>query len=264
MKQKNLPSAREKRLLMAHLLKCSYEDVFLKNPHPDTIPGFNEQWEKLRQGMPLARLRGFQTFRGLTFHISPHVLEPRTDSEVMLEALHSLSPSSPFTCLDLGVGSGCLLITTLKEFPQATGMGVDISPQALAIAKQNSIKTGVDERATWIESNWLSNIPIQTFDIILSNPPYIGLGEPLDDNVTLYDPHLALYAGQDGLICYRAILENLAHYCHLNTVCLFEIGYQQRDAITELLKPHWHIHTIHNDENGHSRVVQFGLKKASP
>lgn len=249
---------KERRLLMAHLLNITYEQVFLANPNAEDIPGFNELWQKRLEGAPLARLTGKQIFRDLVFDLSPDVLEPRSDSELILETLQQGDlPPAPHI-LDLGVGSGCLLISALIEWPLASGVGVDISLEALTIARQNGQKHGVNSRATWLQSNWLNDVPAQQFDVIISNPPYIGTHEPLDDDVKLYDPHLALYAGIDGLDCYRAILANLKPYCHDQTKCLFEIGYQQREAMIQLLEA-WHIHDIHLDDSGHPRVIVFGL-----
>lgn len=253
-------SKREQRLLMAYLLGWTYEEVFLKNPKPESVDGFDELWQQRLSGAPLARLIGSQTFRNLKFHISPHVLEPRPDSELILDVLHQhIGKDSTPRCLDLGTGSGCLIVSILKEWPLATGVGIDISPEALGVASQNAELHHVQDRVAWIQSNWLESLPPQKFDVIVANPPYIGVDEPLDSNVVLYDPHLALYGGKDGLDCYRAILSDLHPYCHDQTLCLFEIGYQQHASITYLLKD-WSLHNIYHDDAGHSRVVRFGQK----
>lgn len=247
---------RDKRLILSHLLGCTYEDVFLNNPNPESVEGFQALWGQRLAGTPVARLIGKQVFRGLTFNITSHVLEPRIETEMIVEYIHTLSlPAAP-SFLDLGTGSGCLMVSALHEFTHATGVAVDVSPEALAIAKHNGCQNNVNERAVWLQSNWMQNVPDQTFDVIMSNPPYIGLDEPLADDVLLQDPHLALFAGRDGLNAYRTIFKNLRPYCHSQTVCLFEIGYRQEAAIRELLS-NWHVMDVIKDENNHPRVVVF-------
>lgn len=250
---------RDKRFIMAHLLGCTYEDVFLNNPPPESIHGFQALWEQRLAGVPLARLIGKQIFRGLTFHLSPYVLEPRVETEMLVEYLHTISlPAAP-KFLDLGTGSGCLMVSALHEFPKATGVGVDVSIDALKVAKRNGAEHCVNNRVTWLQSDWLDSVPHQTFDVMMSNPPYIGLSEPLADDVLRQDPHLALFAGEDGLDCYQAILKNLHFYCHPQTVCMFEIGYRQENALRDWLVD-WHVMDVLKDENHHPRVVVFRPK----
>lgn len=251
-------SQKDKRTLLAHLLGWSYEKVFLENPDTNLAPEFEELWGRYKQGEPLARLLQQQTFRGRTFHITPDVLEPRIETEMILDIIsaHNIPQKARF--LDLGTGSGCILISALMEHTEATGVGVDVSSSALDVARQNARTHKVDARCTWLNSNWLNNVPLEPFDVIASNPPYIGTDESLPRNVTQYDPALALYGGKSGFECYEAILQNLKPYCHKETLCLFEIGYQQKEAIEELLAS-WSFVQTYYDLQNHPRIILFKI-----
>jgi release factor glutamine methyltransferase len=165
------------------------------------------------QREPMAYILGEREFWGLTFRVTPDVLVPRPDSETVIEAALGLLPdrTRKWRMLDLGVGSGCLLLTLLTEFPNATGTGLDASPGALAIARDNAGALGVASRAHLLEGDWRAPgwaDPLDgPFDLVVANPPYIETAaiDRLMPEVAHHEPHLALNGGADGLAAYRII-----------------------------------------------------------
>jgi len=191
---------------------------------------------------PVSRIIGERAFWGRTFKISPATLDPRADSETLVAAALELAKpmqaargSQPLRFLDLGTGTGCLLLTLLAELPGSLGTGVDISPEALMVARTNAASLGLSERAQWVEGNWASGVR-GPFDLIVSNPPYIRHGDlaGLAPEVVAYDPILALDGGQDGLDAYRSILSNLPELPPAGAV-LFEVGQGQASEVLGLL-----------------------------
>jgi release factor glutamine methyltransferase len=161
----------------------------------------------------MAYILGEREFWGLPFKVTPAVLVPRPDSETVIEAALSLMPdrARAWRLLDLGLGSGCLLLTLLREFPNARGCGLEVSPDALAVAQANAIALGVADRAElklgdWRQAGWTAALG-EPFDLVVSNPPYIEAGTigGLMPEVARFEPHLALDGGQDGLAAYRSI-----------------------------------------------------------
>jgi release factor glutamine methyltransferase len=162
----------------------------------------------------MAYILGEREFWGLAFKVTPDVLVPRPDSETMIEAALALLPdrARPWRLLDLGTGSGCLLLTLLREFPNASGVGLDASPRALDVARANARDLSVADRATliagdWREPDWTAALPGAPFDLVVSNPPYIEAAaiDGLMPEVARFEPRLALDGGADGLAAYRRI-----------------------------------------------------------
>jgi release factor glutamine methyltransferase len=162
---------------------------------------------------PMAYILGEREFWGLPFKVSPAVLVPRPDSETLIEAALALMPDRqrPWRILDLGLGSGCLLLTLLREYPAASGVGMELSEEALAVAQANAEALGVGGRARLIAGDWRQPDWQQglggSFDLLVSNPPYIEAGaiERLMPEVARFEPKLALDGGPDGLVAYRTI-----------------------------------------------------------
>jgi release factor glutamine methyltransferase len=162
---------------------------------------------------PMAYILGEREFWGLAFKVSPAVLVPRPDSETLIEAALALMPDRqrPWRILDLGLGSGCLLLTLLREYPAASGVGMEVSEEALAVAQANAEALGVAARARlipgdWRQSGWQKRLG-GPFDLLVSNPPYVEAGEieRLMPEVARFEPRLALDGGPDGLAAYHAI-----------------------------------------------------------
>lgn len=186
---------------------------------------------------PLSRIQGEREFWSLLFQLNENTLDPRPDSEVMVEtALKYISQETPKTLLDLGTGTGCLLLSILHERPQCYGIGVDLSPKAAQQALINAQKNSLDQRSGFIAGSWGDALQQNRFDLIISNPPYIPYKskEDLPVGVKNYDPELALYGGDDGLQCYRDIAERVPHLLKAEGFCLLEIGHDQAKAVTDI------------------------------
>lgn len=228
---------REARLILGIVLDKDQAEIF---GHPETLVStlamalFRDALKRRVQGEPLSRLRGEREFWSMPFKISHATLDPRADSESLIEALlhHCSDRRQPLRMLDLGVGTGCLLLAALSEFPNATGVGVDLSPETLAIAQHNADLLNLSERATWQRSNWGDEVSGQ-FDVILSNPPYIASAQVvhLEATVKNYDPHLALDGGEDGLSCFRSIAPVVARHLLKDGLAFIEHGDGQASAV---------------------------------
>jgi release factor glutamine methyltransferase len=227
------------RLLMEHVLGCSREALLIS---PDAVLSKEQEAqfaaliEARSNRKPIAQLIGKREFYGRNFKVSEFTLDPRPDSETVIEALLQQAPKEKsIKIIDLGTGSGCLLLTLLAELPQATGIGVDISDNALAVAEENARSLELSERARFIRSRWAAEVS-GTFDVIISNPPYIptAMIDMLAPEVAKYEPRLALDGGEDGLECYREIMKSLPALLAPEGVAAFEIGVGQELALTLL------------------------------
>lgn len=194
------------------------------------------------QGEPLARILGYREFWKHRFLISPATLEPRPDTEILIESVLKKFPvesAEGLRILDLGTGSGCILLSLLGEYPHALGCGVDVSLDALATARTNAERLGCAARVEFVHSNWCEQLnPDSKFDVIVSNPPYIPEGEiaALERNVRDFDPILALSGGADGLDPYRELLGNLGQFLAPNGWIFFECGIGQVEKIAVMAK----------------------------
>lgn len=213
-------------------------------------------------GKPLSKIYRKREFWGLEFEVSDDVLDPRPDTETIIDiALQRFPKDADIRILDMGTGTGCILIALLKEFPNAQGLAVDISVQALEIARRNATKHEVGRRAKFMLSDWFSSLREgDAFDLIVSNPPYIreSVIPDLEAEVRNYDPILALDGGTDGLQAYKTIFSS---FClHLNTggTGLFEIGYDQCEELMRLgRESRFSVINVHPDLAGQPRVVEI-------
>jgi release factor glutamine methyltransferase len=210
---------------------------------------------------PVARILGLRGFWGLPFRLSPETLVPRPDTETVIEtALAGLADrNAPLRILDLGTGSGCLLIALLHELPAAWGVGLDRSPAALATARDNALLNGVGDRAAFAASYWAEAIDAR-FDIVVSNPPYIPAADidALDPEVAQHDPRAALDGGPDGLSAYRAILSEAYQLLAAPGRLIVEIGYDQADAVASLaMNAGFPPPELIRDLGGNPRVLAF-------
>ena len=208
---------------------------------------------------PLAYITGTKEFWSLDFAVGPGVLIPRPDSETLIETALRLYPDKavPLSILDLGTGSGCLLIAALKEFPNAHGVGIDSSPEALAWARRNLAAHRLEDRASLIETGWLEEAS-PGFDLTLANPPYIPTADiaGLAPEVAGHEPRAALDGGPDGLAAYRALAPRIARVLAPSGHALLEIGQGQGDAVATLLAAAGlEVPAINPDLAGIARVV---------
>jgi release factor glutamine methyltransferase len=186
---------------------------------------------------PLAYITGHKEFWSLDFAVGPGVLVPRPETEILIEQMLRQVPdrSVPLAILDLGTGSGCLLVSALKELPAARGVGVDTSTAALAWAERNVSAHKLDDRVSLIESGWIEEAT-PGFDIILANPPYVPSAEieTLEPEVARYEPRAALDGGADGLDAYRALIPRIGRILRPSGYAFVEIGLGQDAAVVDL------------------------------
>ena len=188
---------------------------------------------------PVSRILGYREFWGHRFVVGPAVLDPRPDTETVVEAalalVREMGEAEPLRILDLGTGSGCILLSLLAELPQAWGVGADISPEALCLARANAERLGLSSRASFVQGDWCETFT-GPFGLIISNPPYIeGAGiNALDDEVRCYDPGLALDGGMDGLAAYRRIVGSCARIAASGAWIVLEVGMGQAPEVTDL------------------------------
>lgn len=188
-------------------------------------------------GKPMAHILGYRSFWKHDFEVTPNVLIPRADSEVMIELILQYLPDhqQALDVLDLGTGSGCLLLSVLHEYPQAYGVGIDRSPDALAVAQRNANRCLLTARCVFQPGDWAKGLTGQ-YDLVISNPPYIPLAdmEALMQEVKGYEPHEALQGGEDGLDCYRDILAQIPEFMKSDALLIFEVGIHQAQQVSEL------------------------------
>lgn len=223
-------------LLMAHALGCSRSDMLLRamrDPAPESFAAFVE---RRAAHEPVAYITGAAEFRGLALTVSPATLIPRGDSETLVDAaLERAGPQG--RAIDLGTGSGALLLALLAERPGWEGVGIDASAAALAVAGGNAEALGLAGRSTfhrrdWREAGWADGLG--TFDLVLCNPPYVEADAALDPQVRDFEPASALFAGPEGLDDYRLLLPQLGALLKPGGFAVFEIGANQAEAVSAL------------------------------
>lgn len=207
---------------------------------------------------PVARILGLREFWGLPFGLNEATLEPRPDTETIVELALAYRPKAEAPRLiDLGTGTGCILLSLLHEIKTATGLGVDCAPRALEQAKANADRLGLGDRATFGLGNWFAGLD-ERFDLVVSNPPYIPAADipDLSPEVRLYDPRAALDGGPDGLAPYRVMIPLLPRYLNYGGAAVFEVGIHQAEPVARLLAEAGAADiTIKNDLGGVARAV---------
>ena len=185
--------------------------------------------EKRVSGAPISKIIGKRLFYNSEFFVNENVLDPRPETEVVVSVALEKNFSN---VLDLGTGTGCIVISLLKERPDVVGVSTDISKECLNVAKINAETNGVLDRVKFIHSDWFSNVTSR-FDLIVSNPPYIGLSElnDLSREVKNFDPKVALFGGRDGLNCYEAIFNDVSRFLNPGGWLITEVGYAQSSIV---------------------------------
>lgn len=233
----------ELRMMIADLLHCDVNEISLN------LGLSSEQGSKLKDMVarrvkhePLDKILGYRDFYKYRFVVNDDVLSPRPDSEVIVEEAIALCKKiKPDSILELGVGSGCLILSVLGDFPELLGVGIDKSEMALKIAAANAENLNLSARVQWKQTNYFSDdLPRENFSIIISNPPYIPHNdiEGLDTEVKKYDPISALDGGTDGYDHYRRLAEIAPDLLKENGYFLLEAGIGQADKIVELFEQH--------------------------
>lgn len=252
------------RLILENALKIRREDLVLEADCevPEAELAKAEEMTRRRlAGEPVSKIRGFREFWGLEFEVTRDTLDPRPDSETLIEAVlqHIPDPSAPLRILDIGTGTGCLAISLLSELPNASGIAIDISPEALSVARRNIKRHGLEDRLEALDMGWQDLNSDMIFDVVISNPPYISTQEEetLSVEVRAFDPHLALFAGPEGLDAYRGIAGRLSDVLDENHgFAALEIGMSQAREVSEIFRKNgFEIDKLYQDLAGRDRCL---------
>ena len=234
------------------------EDLLSDEQAEKFVDALNERG----RGKPLQYITGRQEFFGLEFEVNSDVLIPRPETELLVEAALSLvSKSEELFICDVGTGSGCIVVTLLKKLPGASAVALDISAAALKVAGRNAIRHGVRDRLSLITSDCFAGLGPASgpgFDLIVSNPPYVAEREieVLQREVRDFEPRAALVSGEDGLTIIRRLLLESREYLKSSGFLIFEIGFDQHDAVRQLIdESSWKLLEIYDDLQGIPRTV---------
>ena len=237
---KKYTSSTHAKMLLATFLEVNPLEllIILDKVVDDSIVNlYKESLKALSENRPIQYVIGHVNFYGLKFKVNENVLIPRFETEELVENIKNCLDKKKITnpkILDLGCGSGVIGLTLKHFFKNAEVTLVDISEAALKVAEDNAKSLGLD--VNFIKSDWFSNVPLDKYDVIVSNPPYIMTDEEIEEIVKNNEPHLALYGGKDGLDCYRNILKDINNYIKDDYLIAFEIGYLEGEELKVLIE----------------------------
>ena len=251
------------RIILKEVLSLDDKDLILK----ESLDIPEEMIEKIitiesrrLNGEPISKIFKKRDFYNSTFVISNDVLDPRPETELIGEIANNyINKNEVKNILDLGTGSGCILLSILNENRMINGLGIDLSKEAISIAKQNSKKLNLETQSNFLVSNWMSSVNYK-YDLVVSNPPYIASEDikKLSKSVKIYDPILSLDGGDDGLNSYRLIASDLKRIISMNALIIIEIGYNQSLQVIDIFKKNdFKLIKKYNDINGLDRVLTF-------
>ena len=280
----------EARILLQYAINKPHEYLLVNSDQQLNsleIDAFEKALDRRLKHEPIAYITGIKEFYSRDFTVNKHVLIPRADTEILVDVVlqcpsqhsqcHSRVGGNPekkqmdsvvkprndnFHILELGTGSGCIAISLLLETPNAQVTATDISLNAIEIAKSNAVKHGVMDRLQIIHSDWFESLEKQKFDLIISNPPYISIEEKSEMALEAinHEPHLALFAEEDGLQAYRIIAENAKRFLKPNGKIILEIGFNQADKVSQIFSNYGYVvDNIHQDLQSHNRVIEISL-----
>jgi release factor glutamine methyltransferase len=261
----SMPLAEARREVDVLLTRASNLTLANVIAHPEMGPDpraylvYSGWLERRLRGEPVAYLLGYREFYGLTFKVSPAVLIPRPETELLVGlALERFAEGRAASVLDLGTGSGCIAITFAKLRPLARVVAVDISPEALAVAKENAAQHGVGH-IEFQEGSWFAPVVGRRFDLVVSNPPYVGESDPhMREGDLRFEPRAALAAGSDGLEMLRNIIAHAAHHLCATGTLLLEHGYNQAVDVRSLLERQGFVDVATHDDLGGIPRVSLG------
>jgi len=235
--EKTSDTARlDAELLMAEALHIDRDRLILAPPDRTVPDRFWAMVERRKTGEPVAYITGRRAFWNIELHVGPGVLVPRPDSEALIASAleHFEGTPGPQRILDLGTGPGTLLLAAVDIWPDATGLGVDVSRQALTYASANARRLGFESRIKLTQGNWAKGLA-ETFDLILCNPPYVPEGTKVGAGVREYERDEALFAGEEGLDAYRQLAQQLPRQLNPGGLAAVEIGHDQAEKVTAIL-----------------------------
>ena len=229
-------AARDARKLLRHAAGGEIASIDMQAALPEgQVARFAAMIDRRVDRQPVSQIIGYREFWGREFRVTGATLDPRPDSELIVEHALSLFPAPQI--LDLGTGTGCLLISLLCEWTESTGLGVDLSTDALEVARQNADAFELKDRVQFKRSNWFSEVT-GIFDLVICNPPYISASEmkELQPEVRNWEPRIALTPEGDGLDAYRAISANLTDFMTPKATAILEIGSKQAADVSSILR----------------------------
>lgn len=271
-------SQLEARILLRHVINKPLQYLLInldEQLNQSEIEAFEKLLERRLKHEPIAYIIGVKEFYSREFIVNKHVLIPRGNTELLIDIVvelvkrcHSRESgyeteglqTNNIKILELGTGSGCIAISLLCELPNANIIATDISLDAIEVARNNALKHHVTDRVQIIHSNWFENIENQKFDFIVSNPPYISNTEKSEmaTETINYEPHLALFAEENGLQSYKTIAENAKTFLKQNGKLALEIGFKQEETVTQIfLDQGYNIESVYKDLQDYSRVILF-------
>jgi release factor glutamine methyltransferase len=252
-------------LLMAFALGLDRSAMLLTQRNLSVPPGFADLLSRRLRHEPVAYITGTQAFWDLELSVTPDVLIPRADSETLIEAAIAgfAGAEPPARVLDLGTGSGALLLAALSALPKAQGIGVDASAGAVTVAQGNAQRLGFNTRAafrhmSWRDADWVTALNSR-FDLILCNPPYVETSAVLAPMVADYEPHSALFAGTQGLDDYAILIPAIPALLAPDGIAVFEIGATQGDAVAALARDNGLETLLHLDLAGNQRALTLRM-----
>ncbi|MDX3911497.1 MAG: peptide chain release factor N(5)-glutamine methyltransferase [Sphingobium sp.] len=245
-------------LLLAHALQIERNELLLKQRDLSVPVNFEALVARRASGEPVAHITGTRDFWTLSLRVTPDVLIPRPDTETLIEAAldYFRARRAPTRVLDLGTGAGALLLAALHEWRDATGLGIDACAAALEVARDNARRNDMADRADFRLGDWGEGV-VETFDLILSNPPYISTSAELPRDVLHHEPHMALFAGEDGLDDYRRISLQLSPLLAPGGFAAVEIGFDQGQSAAILFRDAGFHVAVRRDLAGHDRCLEI-------
>jgi len=255
--EKTSDTARlDSELLMAEALHIDRDKLILSPPDRKVPDRFWKMVDRRKTGEPVAYITGRRAFWNIELHVGPGVLVPRPDSEVLIASAieHFEGTDGPKRILDLGTGPGTLLLAALDVWPKATGLGIDVSRQALAYSAANARRLGFEQRLELELGNWAEGLA-ETFDLILCNPPYVPEGAEVGGGVREYEPDEALFAGKEGLDAYRELGPQLPRLLNEGGLAAVEIGFDQAGVVTALIAREGLQPKVAQDFGGRDRAI---------
>ncbi|MCD7061237.1 peptide chain release factor N(5)-glutamine methyltransferase [Pelagibacterium xiamenense] len=255
--------ARDAQVLMRHVLGIDQTRLILSEPDPipaEAAQRFDDLIARRTAREPVARIVGRQEFYGLSFGLNAATLVPRPETEMLVDfGIERLKDKPGARVLDLGTGTGCILLALLANLPGAVGVGIDLAEAAATQARENALALDVSGRAAIRTGAWFAPVADgELFDLIVSNPPYIATAilRTLEKDVRDYDPALALDGGEDGLGPYRILAAEAGRFLEPGGAVALEIGFDQGAAVTGLLQEAGFVDvTVERDLAGHDRMV---------
>jgi release factor glutamine methyltransferase len=248
-------------VLMAHALGIGREEMLLARLDDPAPASFEGAIDRRVAHEPVAYIIGRRAFWTIELEVGPGVLIPRPDSETLIEAaIARFGSAGPTSILDLGTGPGTLLLAALDQWPAAAGLGVDLSPQALAWASHNADRLGLADRATFRTGEWADGLEGQ-YDLILCNPPYVESGAALPSDVADWEPAAALFGGPDGLDAFRRLAPEFGRLLAPGGIGCIEIGAGQQGPVANLFRNADFRTESRNDLNGIARCLVIGLDR---